>query len=203
MGDERKGRSGFGRAFCLAAAVGVSGCSFVLVPIPPSAPEERTPKAAEACSTSTTVPVVDAALSGIGVFYTVSGAASSDNEPFLSPLDTTGTIALGVTTAALYGASAAFGFLSVSRCGELREEVKGRAPNADDGAPGTSAPPAPSASVPAAPIQEPPSPPESAPSAAPVSPPPPPPVPSPQSPPPSEAPPAPADPGPTKSFPVD
>lgn len=109
------------------------GCSFVTVSGPPSAPEERTEKAATECTTVVTPPVVDANLAfWTGVLLMVAAARAESegwNVDWIGFDMTPGTtLAIGATNFAVFGSSATYGFIQTSRCRALKEEVQANKP---------------------------------------------------------------------------
>jgi hypothetical protein len=96
------------------------GCSFTFVSSPPSEPSERTVEAAAECTASNTWPIVDvlgAGASAGGVALVASSDEWSDSEKSV-------LVPVHVAYAVLGTASAIYGFVTVSRCKDLRREVK-------------------------------------------------------------------------------
>jgi hypothetical protein len=108
-----------------------TGCSFLLVPSPPSLPSERTQQAATECKPSSLWPTTDAISSAVGGLN-IAIAASVDNDSKVRwygvEMSRDAGLALGATQLILYGASAAYGFVQVSRCKDLRKEVQDTTP---------------------------------------------------------------------------
>ena len=143
-----KHRRGLDRgAHCVQVFLGTlcCGCSFFLVPSPPSDPSYRTQEAADACKTSALIPAGDTAMALVGALNLgIAASAESDEKVrwYGAELDRGAGMALGVAQLALFGAAATYGFVQLSRCHDLRKEVlsgdgagPGRptSPSADDG----------------------------------------------------------------------
>lgn len=128
------------------------GCSFIVVSGPPSAPEERTEKAANECTTNVAPPVVDANLAfWTGVLLMVA-AAKADSFEHETNVEWWGlgmtpgtTLAVGAANLAVFGGSATYGFIQTSRCGRLQQEVRARKPLWSPAL--STAPPAPKAAA--------------------------------------------------------
>jgi hypothetical protein len=96
------------------------GCSLAFVSYPPSEPSERTVGAAADCTASHTWPIVDAL--GVGASAGNIALVSSSNEWTTSQKRVLVPVHIGYGV--LAAASAIYGFVGVSRCEELRREVK-------------------------------------------------------------------------------
>jgi hypothetical protein len=115
-----------------------TGCSFLFVPNPPSLPSDRTQGAANECKPWSIWPTADAISAGLGV-VNIAIAATADADTRVSwygaEMSRDAGLGLGASQLVLYGAGAAYGFVQLSRCRELRKEVQSSAP------PPSSAPP--------------------------------------------------------------
>jgi hypothetical protein len=123
-------------AVCAALLSVGAGCSFVFVDGPP-ANHRKLPYFN--CTTSNTLPIVDLAVGGLLAASTVSsyqdGSSTSSGEMT--------AIAVAVGEAALFGASAIYGFNKTSSCREAHTELMARLPPSAPFAPAYAAPPQP------------------------------------------------------------
>jgi hypothetical protein len=115
-----------------------TGCSFLFVPSPPSVPSDRTQEAAKACKPSSIWPTADAISAGVGA-VNIAIAAGADAEAGVSwygaEMSRGAGLGLGASQLVLYGASAAYGFVQLSRCRELQKEVQSGTPPPSNAAP--------------------------------------------------------------------
>jgi hypothetical protein len=103
------------------------GCSFFMVPSPPSDPSERTQEAADECNANALAPAGDALVAAVGALNLgIAASANSDEKIrwYTAELDPGTGMALGAAQLALFGAAATYGFIQLSRCYELRREVQ-------------------------------------------------------------------------------
>jgi hypothetical protein len=109
-----------------------TGCSFLFVPNPPSLPSERTQQAANECKPSSVWPTADAissALGGVNIAIAASVDADARVRWYGAEMSRDAGLALGASQLILYGAGAAYGFVQLSRCKDLRNEVQTRSPS--------------------------------------------------------------------------
>jgi hypothetical protein len=104
-------------------ALASTGCSFFMNTAP-SAPSERTPEAAHACTNDALVPILDTVSAGVGAANIAVSAGAYDQVEYGSiKMDKKVGLALGVTQLVLAGAAATYGYVQLARCNALRREV--------------------------------------------------------------------------------
>jgi hypothetical protein len=100
---------------------GLSGCSFLFTTKAPSDAElARTPGPVE-CTTTRAAPIVDTVIAGLEVARVGVAANASDSDYSNAAFDRKTDIAFGVGFAALYTASAVYGYTVTARCSTVKE----------------------------------------------------------------------------------
>jgi hypothetical protein len=131
----------FGKALVGAlCAMSCASCSFVSSRPPPSAPEERTAKAAAKCG-NFWYPLADTVSVLAGATWVVSANQKEEEDRPSTTTSADGTVTIikqgsgdthdaerifGYSVMGLFGASALFGYYVEIKCGELRREVNER-----------------------------------------------------------------------------
>lgn len=92
----------------------------------PSDPSERTVTSATECTNSPVLPAGDsiaAAVSGINIAIAAAADEGDELLYYGGAINKKTGVAIGITGLALFGASATYGFIQMSRCNALRREV--------------------------------------------------------------------------------
>ncbi len=121
---------------CAALLTLSAGCSFVFVDGPP-ANHKKMPFFT--CTPSNTLPVVDLVIGGVLAASTV-GQLDSGSSSSTGSSTNTATVAVAVGEAALFAASAIYGFGKTSACREANAELMARLPAGPMGPPSGFAP---------------------------------------------------------------
>lgn len=111
----------------LASSVACAGCSFVAVRPPPSRAAEsvREPASSPArCTTSPVAPIVDSAIAGFQIVRTAIAVDTDPAEYGGSVINRDVDIAIGVTAASAFLASAIYGSITVSNCRAYRKQFR-------------------------------------------------------------------------------
>ncbi|MET0592679.1 MAG: hypothetical protein ABW133_08270 [Polyangiaceae bacterium] len=128
------------RVIVLLAATTQASCSVFAAKVPPSAPDQRTARAAKECG-KVGYPIADMAIGFTG-FGMVSYADRQEEKERAAlaqysnagyQVETAGNASThdveryaGYTTMAVFGASAIYGWYAFARCSELKNELEGR-----------------------------------------------------------------------------
>jgi hypothetical protein len=107
-----------------ALSLVASGCSFAMRTAP-SDPSERTPEAAQACTSSYLVPALDSVSAAVGGYnIAVSAAADDKVRIYGGEVDKGVGLGLGIAQLAAFGIAATYGYIEATRCNELRHEQR-------------------------------------------------------------------------------
>lgn len=118
---ERSNRSAWrARAWLLPLALPLSGCSFLFVDAPPAHPERYSTHSEMPCTSSKVAPIIDSVLAGYELVRTTAAVAASDDAYDDLPISRGADIGLGLGFLALFGASAAYGYVVTAECSDAK-----------------------------------------------------------------------------------
>ena len=121
MARERSNRPGWRRrAWLVPLALPLSGCSFLFVDAPPAHPERYSTHSEMPCTSSKVAPIIDSVLAGYEVVRTATAVARSDDAYDELPISRGADIGLGLGFLALFGASAAYGYVVTAQCSDAK-----------------------------------------------------------------------------------
>lgn len=107
-------------AWLSIAALPLSGCSFLFVDGPPDHPERVSRQSELRCTTSKAAPIIDTVIAGYQVIRTGAAVAASDSTYDGAPISRGADIGLGLGFMALFGASAAYGYVVTGDCKDAK-----------------------------------------------------------------------------------
>ena len=129
-------------ALLVAITGALPGCSFLFVSPPPKGAGEFASFEPVKCTTSKAAPVVDTVIAGLEAVRTGIALAASDSDYNGVPISRGTDIGLGLGLFALYGASAAYGYVVTGNCKDARGGAHYSKPPEDPDSPQPPPPPA-------------------------------------------------------------
>jgi hypothetical protein len=98
----------------------LTGCSFLFVDAPPEHPERHSRRSEMPCTSSKVAPIIDTVLAGYEAVRTATAVAASDSDYDGIPISREADIGLALGFLALFGASAAYGYVVTGQCTDAK-----------------------------------------------------------------------------------
>lgn len=130
------------RLLLMGGAWPLVGCSLLFTTKPPRNIETLPPSAPVECTTSKAAPVIDTVVAGLQVIRTAVAASADDSDYEDAPISREADIGFGLAFAALFTASAAYGYTVTGQCRQAKNRML-EEPQGQPFQPAPARPPAP------------------------------------------------------------